>query len=86
VVANGCILHLTVGKCWQVLLLCCWLAAPGHAQDGGIISFTQERVIVDEGPSSSLFTPVPIPLLRTGGTSGAVVVSINVSEVRGCVV
>lgn len=64
--------------CYLVLFLLCCLPTPGHAQNGGFVSFAQERVVVDEG--SSLFTPVAIPLLRVGGTSGAVVVSISVSS------
>ena len=65
-----------VSCCLLVLLLYC-LPTPGDAQDGGFVSFAQDRVVADEG--SSMFTPVAIPLLRVGGTSGAVVVSISVS-------
>ncbi len=59
-----------------LLLLCCW-ATPGHGQAAGFISFAQDRIIVDEGPS---LTPVAIPLSRVGGTTGAVVISITVSQ------
>lgn len=66
--------------CSHLVLLLCFLPMHGHAQDGGFVSFAQERIVVDEG--SSLFTPVSIPLLRVGGTTEAVVVSISVSRVH----
>ena len=59
-----------------LVVVLCFLPVPGLGQIGAI-SFAQERLIVDEG--STQFTAVQIPLVREGGTSGAVVVTITVS-------
>lgn len=58
-----------------VVLLCA--LTPGHAQIGGNISFAQEVLTAEEGTGS--FTPIQIPLVRDGDTTGPVVVSISVS-------
>lgn len=63
----------------MVILLFLHLATPGYSQVG-FISFAQEQIIVEEGPA--LFTPAQIPLIRNGGTSGVIVVSISVSNHR----
>ena len=55
----------------------------GHCQGtgdvNGFISFAQPSLIVDEGSSTQTFTTVSIPLVREGGTTGNVFVSITVS-------
>lgn len=60
-----------------LVVVLCFLPAPGFGQIGAI-SFELEQLIVDEG--SSRFTTVQIPLVREGGSSGAVVVTITVSR------
>ena len=61
--------------CCLAVLLC--LPTLGAGQPG-TISFAQQQLVVDEG--SAMFTPVQIPLDRVGGTTGAIVVSIEASR------
>lgn len=69
--------HLGLSKVYLlVTALCLCLPTPGVGQVG-TISFAQQQLVVDEG--STRFTTVQIPLVRDGGTSGAVVVTITVS-------
>ena len=66
-----------------LMMLCVsCLCIPVHSQPG-IISFAQERIVVNEG--SALLTPVTIPLQRMGNTAGTVVISITVCVVWGVV-
>ena len=55
----------------------------GHCQGtgtvNGFINFAQPSLIVDEGLSTQTFTTVAIPLVREGGTTGNVFVTITVS-------
>ena len=67
--------------CWSTgylvlaVLLCVF--THGHAQTGGTISFAQEVLTAEEGTGT--LTPIQIPLVRDGDTTGAVVVSLSVS-------
>ena len=47
------------------------------------MSFAQDSIIVQEDVTGP-FGTISIPLIREGGTSGAVAVSIQVCWVRGC--
>ena len=77
--AGSCCLHQYLVFLVSGLLL--WRT--GHCQGtgdvNGFISFAQPRLIVDEGLSTQTFTTVSIPLVREGGTSGNVFVTITVS-------
>ena len=78
--ANGCCLR----QCLSVVLLSgLFLWRTTHCQGtgdvNGFISFAQPSLVVDEGPSTQTFTTVSIPLIREGGTSGNVFVTITVS-------
>lgn len=76
-----CVLAAGVLMCWStgylvlVVLLCALTS--GHAQTGGTISFAQEVLTTEEGTGT--LTPIQIPLVRDGDTTGAVVVSLSVS-------
>ena len=64
--------------------LLCLALLPGYswAQSPGSVSFAQTRIIVEEDiMSTQSFTPIQIPLVREGGTTGSVVVSIEVSPI-----
>ena len=60
-----------------LVLVLFWVPISVYAQAGSV-SFAQDRILVEEGPSS--FTTVVIPLERVGGTAGAIVISITVSD------
>jgi hypothetical protein len=76
---GGCCLHQFLVFLVSGLLL--WRT--GHCQGtgavNGFINFAQSSLTVDEGSSSQTFTTVSIPLVREGGTTGNVFVTITVS-------
>lgn len=51
----------------------------GTGAVNGFINFAQPSLIVDEGLATQTFTTVSIPLVREGGTTGNVFVTITVS-------
>lgn len=66
---------------WACLLLVCFICLPKPClSQEGSINFAQSQLVVNEGVSADTFTTVQIPLEREGGTSGSIVVSIEVRE------
>ena len=66
----------------EVLFLLLGCAVLIEAQDGSVISFGVDTLVVSEGPDSvavTQFTQVPVPLVRVNGTQGTVGVTVQVS-------
>lgn len=76
--AGNCCLRLSL-----VVLVSGLLMRAAHCQGtgavNGFINFAQTRLVVDEGPATQTFTTVSIPLVREGGTTGNVFVTLTVS-------
>ena len=70
-----------ITECVTVLVLAL-VTVPCVSQGPGSVGFAQERIVVDEDASASLYHIVPLLLLREGSRSGAVAVNIQVRELE----